>query len=90
MTHAIRWLGTLLVLSMLTLNVSLVWAVVEIPPPPTQPQGSQPSGGGNPGGGTTQPTPEPATVVSAIVGTAVAGLYAWHRRRSRTENDTQP
>jgi hypothetical protein len=57
------------------------------PDPPGYPQGGSSSGGGNTGGGgstggTPTGTPEPATVISAVLGASLLGLFGWRRRRA--------
>lgn len=67
-----------------TLFVTPAWAVLDVPPPPTQSGGSP---GGNPGGGdgpgtTPHDAPEPTTIILAGIGGAAAGLFAWRKRRA--------
>jgi PEP-CTERM motif-containing protein len=50
------------------------------PPPATQP--TNPPGGGSQGPGVT-PTPEPASLLTGLIGLGVGGSAAWGRARSR-------
>jgi hypothetical protein len=62
--------------------------VVETPPPETPPGGTQgcPGGdcGGTPPGGETQHAPEPATMISGLIGIGMALAYS-RRRKNKAE-----
>ena len=56
-------------------------AVIEVPPPPTQQGNGNPGNPNTPGNGKPKDAPEPATLLTALVGSGALGLYAWRRRR---------
>jgi len=80
----VRTLRALLLSALLylTIGAPLAHATV-VPPQPTnptpQPTAPEPTVGDPP---VVKETPEPATMISAIIGASAAGFYAWRRRRS--------
>ncbi len=79
-----RICASFVVTAWLVLGVAAPAALaVYVPPAPTQPTVEPPPVSGGPP--KVNDAPEPATVISAVIGATAAGLFAWRRRSSSAQ-----